>query len=264
MAKSKKKPIAEMRAENLMMLFVLLLFTVARPVVADQSADPVKALSMARMNEDIVDHVILTVPDLAAGQKALAEALGIEASFGGNHPGLGTANSLLSLGGRQYLEILGPQNDLAELPVLAAALAAQSKSDIPTYAVAAEDLELIKAHAEAAGITTSEISAGSRRTPEGVLLKWKGLYLLSEKYKGLVPFYIDWDDTPHPGETSAQGATLRKITVVHPDPAGLREIYHKLGIQVPIQYGNYPAITLEIEGEKGTITLIGTGQGLGL
>lgn len=227
-------------------------------------SEPVKILSVTRVNEDIVDHVILAVPDLAAGQHALTEALGIKASVGGKHPGLGTANSLLSLGGRQYLEILGPQDDLEELPAFAAGIAAQEKSNIPTYAVAAEDLELIKARAEAAGIATSEINAGSRRTPDGVLLKWKGLYLFSEKYKGLVPFYIDWDDTPHPGETSPQGATLKSMTVVHPDPEGLREIYHQLGIQVEVRYGNYPAITLEIEGEAGTITLLGAGEGLSL
>ena len=56
----------------------------------------------------LLDHVIIGCNDLDAGIRFVQERTGVRAVPGGVHPDRGTSNALLSLGDRQYLEIMAP------------------------------------------------------------------------------------------------------------------------------------------------------------
>src|SRR4028119_1506954 len=57
----------------------------------------------------VLDHVIVGVADLDEGIAAFTAATGVQPVRGGQHPGRGTENALVSLGDDVYLEIIAAQ-----------------------------------------------------------------------------------------------------------------------------------------------------------
>lgn len=116
----------------------------------------------------------------------------------------------------------------------------------------------------AAGLGVRPGKANSRLTPQGHTLRWQGLYLDHDGYRGLVPFDIDWLDSLHPSSNAPEGATVQNLFVVHPQPEGLRAIYAALGIDIAVHAGNRPAIVATLAHGAKRFTLVGSGRGLGL
>ena len=138
----------------------------------------------------VIDHLVLGVPELELANEELGRALGVIPTDGGEHPLLGTANSLVSLGDGQYLEILGPSPSLvrkaADLPKLAETLAQLPTPDLLTFAVSRGDLESVEATAKSLGHQCSGVIPTSRRTTDGALLEWRLLFVMSPEHAGLM------------------------------------------------------------------------------
>ena len=202
----------------------------------------------------MLDHIIVLVADLEGFKTRFETETGVALTVGGAHLGLGTANLLASVGEEVYLEFIAPNPELDEPRGFGARLVSYREPHIAGFAARTEDIAATATAAVAAGLTTVGPAAGSRETPGGVLLSWRGLYLQGHDHGDQVPFFIDWGGTPHPSATSARGLRLLSFRAVHPEPEGLAAIYRSLGIPVAVVAGEAPGFELRIATPKGELT----------
>lgn len=203
-----------------------------------------------------VDHLVYATPDLQAGVTGIARRLGIQATPGGQHPGFGTRNALISLGERQYLEIIGP--DVEQGPLRKPQLFGIRQLAVPklvTWAANCTDLERLSDMDLGGGIRLGTRSAGSRQTPKGSNLSWQFTDPLTVIADGVVPFFIDWGNTPHPSDTAAQGAQLLDLRAEHPDPERVQSILDRLGINLLVSRGPQAALVALIHCPRGQVEL---------
>jgi hypothetical protein len=65
-----------------------------------------------------LDHIVIACNSLDEGRAWCRDTFGVEASGGGQHTGIGTHNTLLSLGAKHYLEIIAinPEGETPSFP----------------------------------------------------------------------------------------------------------------------------------------------------
>jgi hypothetical protein len=171
---------------------------------------------------DGFDHILLGAPDLDLGIRWVEERTGVRAKFGGNHPGAGTRNALLSLGTLHYLEIIAPDPTQADAPD-ERGLRQLSSPRIIQWAIHTEDIGAAKSMATAAGIKTVGPKPGSRQRPGGNVLRWQTLGI--EQTTPLVPFFIQWEvGSPHPSSDSPRLGTAKSLRFETPQSDELRRI----------------------------------------
>ena len=207
----------------------------------------------------MLDHILLGSSDLDAGIAYVGERTGVRAAIGGVHPGRGTRNALLSLGDRQYLEVIAPDPAQTKVPDFAVPLLAKLKSlstpRLVTWADHPGNLEALAAKLKAANIAFDGPRDGSRSRPDGRLLKWRTLNLADDR-KGILPFFIEWDaKSVHPSLDAPQGCTLERFSIADPDPTALAKSLAAFGLEVPIDRGEETELRAQIRGTKGVMAL---------
>ena len=147
----------------------------------------------------LVDHLVLATPDLQRGIDVIEQQLGVKATPGGQHPGLGTRNALVALGPTSYLEIIGPDPDQPKPAGPRRFGIDDLKAPrIVRWVVKSSELEAVSARAARSNVTLGVVMPGSRRRPDGVVLSWRYTDPNTVAADGLVPFFIDWGASPHP------------------------------------------------------------------
>lgn len=208
------------------------------------------------------DHLIYVTPDLEEGMAYIARLTGVQPEFGGQHPGRGSHNALLALGDDVYLEIIAPDpKQPAPKDARSFGLDLLVDAGLQTWAVRTSDIDQTVKAAREAGYDPGPILAGSRRRSSGELMEWR-LTRRPEAAAGetpvgdwLIPFIIDWGDTPHPAASAPSGCRLREILAFHPDPDGIRTIMKAIGIELPVDAGQIPKLTAVLETPNGVVTL---------
>jgi hypothetical protein len=203
-----------------------------------------------------MDHLVFGVPDLARGIEWVELGTGVRARFGGQHPGRGTHNALLSLGGRQYLEIIAMDPEQGEAPgLLYPELKTLSEPRFIAWAVAVENVADIAKRVAAANLESIGPLAGSRMQADGNLLRWKTLRIVGPSVEGL-PFFIEWQKgTPHPSQTSPSGCRLTSFEIDHTDPEETRRILKSLDTEATITLGARVRLKARLRTPKGEVEL---------
>lgn len=204
-----------------------------------------------------VDHLLLGVSDLDAGIAWVEKLTGVKAVPGGSHPGVGTRNALVSLGGTRYLEIIAPDPAQA---------AFNYRVDLRTFkeprligwAAMATDVAAVAAGARAAGQEVFGPRDGSRARPDGRMLQWKIVAVPSDLGAhplDPVPFFIQWaPDSVHPSADSPKGCELQSFDIQHPRASEVTTILERVGIQAQVRAGD-ARLTAVLQCPKGRVEL---------
>lgn len=215
-----------------------------------------------------VDHVLVAVPDLAAGARKLEDAYGLRAIEGGRHPGVGTGNMIVPLG-TSYLELIAVVDPTKAGSGSAARVmrAIEEGRTFVTWAARTDRLNDVRAQLRAEGITPPEPHDGARTRPDGVTLRWRTLTLAPPDEASVLPFLIEWDVSPeqHPAATPVahpSGARgIRRLRLGDPNPqAAADRLERLLGREIAAVTTVEAAKTagvlaVELETPRGTVAI---------
>lgn len=211
-----------------------------------------------------IDHFVWGAPDLALGCEQMADLLGCMPLPGGKHPGMGTQNALLSLGDSVYLEIIAPSDDPGPEGSLGHRIGALSTPGLITWVLRTHALvevaELSNAFYQ--DLTTLGPMASQRKTPAGETLSWELLFLGGHGFGGLLPFFIDWQDTPHPSRSTPVAAQFAQLDIASPNAAPLNQAFETLEIEQRVRSADNASLTLELQTGDRTVILNSTDQSL--
>ena len=207
----------------------------------------VVALTACTTMKPHVDHVMLGISDLDRGIRELESLTGVRAVLGGEHPGRGTHNALVSLGTDTYIEVIAPRAGAT----VSADLADLAKLEHLTpvgWAVGAS-----REQVERGGIKTTVPRAGSRKQPSGNVLHWE-TFELAERLDNAL-FFIQWrDPAKHPAKTSPGGCSLGGIEFDDPKADELTRVIRALGLDFPVASGT-PAMRVTLRCGERTVRL---------
>lgn len=213
-----------------------------------------------REAKDAVDHLVLAASDLQGGIEWFERKTGVRAVIGGRHPNRGTQNALVSLGRRQYLEILAPDPQQSGHPTHAE-LSKLTTPRFVLWASATSEIVSLGQRAKTGQLAVDGPLDGARARPDGKLLKWQSLKVTREAdrdllYFQVIPFFIQWDKTsPHPSQDSPAGCQLLSLKFAHPDAEGIAAVMTTLGINAKIAKGASPTIFATLKTPKGKVEL---------
>jgi hypothetical protein len=213
-----------------------------------------------------VDHLVYATPDVEASTADIAAAVGVHPVIGGRHLGRGTWNTLLALGGRSYLEIIGPDPD-APAPEGPRPFGVDTIVEpcLVTWAAAvpAHTLDAVIQSSRQRAYDPGDAASMQRRTPDGQLLSWRltmPTMGVAGGQPGVIPFLLDWLDTAdalHPSQTSPHGCELLTLHIGHPSPDEVARALRALDLTPGLSVGPAPRpeLVAEISGPHGTLTL---------
>ena len=215
-----------------------------------------------------IDHVIWAVPDLDEGARLFEELSGIKPAVGGVHPGRGTRNNVVSAGEKTYLEIIAP--DPAQEPfnpekypvkAFASKISEFNEPEVDMFVYSTDNLEAAAEKGRELGFEVVGPIEGSRKTPEGKLVRWTHVDFIGHDFGQFIPFAINWGESVHPSVTSPKGVLLTGVTIEHPRYEELGKIYKTLGVPARVVKGDFPVIIIHLKSPNGRFE-IRSGKGL--
>ncbi len=180
----------------------------------------------------------------------------MRAALGGQHPGRGTHNALISLGRDSYLEVIGPDpSQPAPQAARSFDIDALPQAQLRTWAVKAPGIDGRVQRAREAGYDPGEPRAMSRERPDGQRLAWR-LTAGGQSAGGwLVPFLIDWGDSPHPARSAPGGVELEALRAEHPRPETVTPMLEALGVELAVAAGPTARLIATLRTPGGTVEL---------
>jgi hypothetical protein len=205
----------------------------------------------------VIDHLVYGTPDLLATVEELGERFGFPLSEGGRHLGFGTRNYLADLGGRRYLEVVGPDREQPDPD--GPRLFGVDSLDRPrllTWAARVDHLDRVARDAADAGHPVGEVRSMRRDSADGAPIQWLMTPpLAAQDCHGLVPFLVQWIGSAHPADRAARGARLVSLTGSTPDVAGVGRRLAAVGADLPLTHSDRWGLQAVLETPGGRVVL---------
>ncbi len=203
-----------------------------------------------------LDHLIVAGPDLAEAVDYVEALLGVRAVVGGSHPGVGTRNALVRLDPGAYIEIIGPDPEQSE-PDLPRwfGIDVMAGPRLATWSARTPDLGAAAERARTLGVELGPVSRGGRVRPDGVRLDWHVTDPRADRMDGVLPFLMDWGESPHPSESLEAGCSLVALRGYHPRADEARAVADALGLPIVFEQAPEPRLEAEISTPSSVITI---------
>jgi hypothetical protein len=205
----------------------------------------------------VIDHLVYGTPDLAGTVGELTERFGFPLSEGGQHLGSGTRNFLADLGHGRYLEVVGPDREQPDhegprmFPV-----DSLDRARLLTWAARVDDVDMAARTAADAGVPVGDVRSMRRDSTGGAPITWRMTPPLAvAEGHGLVPFLVQWTDSPHPADRAARGARLAEFRGFTPDVAGVQERLAAVGAHLDLTESDRWGLRAVLETPRGHVVL---------
>ena len=203
-----------------------------------------------------LDHLVFAVPDLDSGARLIEERLGVPTEPGGSHPGRGSHNRLVGLGPDRYLEVVsvdpGQATPSGERWF---GLDTLRRPRMVTWCAKATDLDGLVERGRRAGIDLGAPTVASRLRADGTELRWTFTNPSTGRAGGVVPFFIDWGGSEHPGGALAPTCSLVDVRLEHPEPDTVARWLDALGLDTPVSRGGRPRVVATLVTPNGKVEL---------
>ena len=124
-----------------------------------------------------------------------------------------------------------------------------------TWCARSSDLAGLVTRGREAGIDLGDPVHGSRERPDGSRFEWTFTDPWADRAGGVLPFFIDWATTEHPGRSLPALCTYRGLRIEHPDPASVRAWLETLGLDTPVTSAHAPRVFASIDTPNGLVEL---------
>ncbi len=199
-----------------------------------------------------IDHIMYGTLGFDATLAEIERDWGVRLTIGGGHEDLGSINALADLGNGAYLEVLGPH---PTRPVRDdwRAFMAPLHHKLGFWAVGVTDIAAAVERAKAAGYDPGRVEHEERRRPDGLLLGWEMCW--RDDSDPVIPFLIDWGETPHPSVDSVKGLRLVSLRAEHPDPTEANRRLAAVGTALEVTAGPAPRLIAVLDTPRGRIEI---------
>lgn len=206
------------------------------------------------LEDNVLDHIVLAVPDLDVAMDQFEEMAGIRPTPVGPLQGLGAKTAHVGLDGNRYLELLAP--DFDNPGPLGEELAQLEKGTMTPYYYSIRSSEvsrLIEGYIyDVLGWDPDHI-AMVQALPDKSIRQWDILTMYGHDVGGVAPCYIKWKDPAHhPTATIALKAALTTCIVQAPQGHNVHKLIAGVG-GLDVRYGE-PLLEVTFSSPKGSHT----------
>jgi hypothetical protein len=207
----------------------------------------------------MLDHIMLGCNKLDDGIAFVEQGTGVRAAFGGVHPGRGTRNAFLSLGGKQHLEIIAPDPRQTSVEAWAIPELSRLKTLVEPklvgWVVHTRNIETFVAMLRERGLAVQGPFPASRTRSDGTVVRWK-IATLADAGDSILPSFIEWDPkSRHPSSDASAGCRLELFEVAVPDTSEWISFFEKTAIQVPVRPNGPFQLRARIAASRGRLAI---------